>query len=126
MLDKRFLKYIKEHKDLTKILLIFAVGVIFIFMGIKGVDVGKSEANTESLEDQLSDICASIDGVGACRVLIYYVEEGSRYSSNKRVASVVVVCDGADSIEIRKELTEMLSSFFGIGTNRIRIEKMTK
>jgi type III secretory pathway lipoprotein EscJ len=126
MLDKRFLRYIKEHKDATKILLVLVVGMIFIFVGVKGSDTEGNKVGTVSLEDQLADICSSVDGVGACRVLIYYVENGTRYSSEKRVASVVVVCEGADSIEIRKELTDMLASFFGIGANRIRIEKMAK
>jgi hypothetical protein len=52
--------------------------------------------------------------------MVYY---GSDQKGEETVESVIVICDGADSSQVRLTLTEMLSSFFGIGANRIRIEK---
>jgi len=125
MLDKTFIRYIKEHKDFTKIILILAIGIILIVIGVSNND-DKDVNEVSDLEKQLSDLCSSVEGVGECRVLIYYSEENTRYNTKQKVESIVVVCEGADSLSTRKQLTDMLSSFFGIGSNRVRIEKMAK
>ena len=57
--------------------------------------------------------------------MIYYQKASSRYDEQK-VESVVVICEGGDSVKVKKCLTEMLSSFFGIGSNRVKVEKMKK
>ena len=120
--DKGFLNYVKDRKALLWAAIILVVAVVCIFIG-SGND--NDTAIDGSLESRVSELCRSIDGVGECRVLIYYQPQSSRYDTEK-VESVVVVCEGADSIEVRRCLTEMLSSFFGIGSNRVRIEKMRK
>ena len=121
MFKDGFLKFIKEKKDVMKIALVLALGLLLIFIGSK--DRTKTESG-EELEERVASICEAIDGVGECKVMIYYKNEAYSRSDEKTVDSVVIVCRGADSIEIRKSLTEMLSSLFGIGANRIRIEKM--
>lgn len=121
MFKDGFLKFIKEKKDIMKIALVLALGLLLIFIG------SKDRTNTESdeeLEERVASICEAIDGVGECKVMIYYKNEAYSRSEEKAVDSVVIVCRGADSVEIRKSLTEMLSSLFGIGANRVRIEKM--
>lgn len=121
MFKDGFLKFIKEKKDVMKIALVLALGLLLIFIGSK--DRTKTESG-EELEERVASICEAIDGVGECKVMIYYKNEAYSRSDEKTVDSVVIVCRGADSVEIRKSLTEMLSSLFGIGANRIRIEKM--
>lgn len=112
-----FIQYIKKQKGVAILVLVFALGVIFLTLG--SLDRGET-AQTPSLESKVSELCSSIDGVGDCRAVIYY---GSG-DNETRVESVVVVCEGADSVEVRKNIIETLSSLFGIGTNRVRIEKM--
>ena len=117
-LDKNFWKYIKEKKNLPVIAVALALGLILIVMGGKGentaaVDVG--------IEEELAYVCSGIDGVGECVVMVYYSQGSAKAESE--IESVIVICDGADSSDVRLRLTEMLSSFFGIGANRIRIEK---
>ena len=121
--DNAFLKYVKNKKEIVWIILILLLAVVFIFFGSRGddVDVG----GDDSYETRVADICKSIDGVGASRVLIYYSEPSSRYAERK-VEGIVVVCEGADSLDVRRRLTETLSAFFGIGSNRVIIEKMKK
>ena len=126
MLDKGFIKYIKGHKDFAKIILILAIGLVLVFIGVGGGGDKEDSEGGISLEDQLSDLCSSVEGVGECRILIYYSDVGTRYESIKKAESVLVVCEGADSLEIRRELTEMLTSFLGIGSNRVRIERLSK
>lgn len=117
-LDKNFWKYIKEKKNLPVIAIALAMGLILIFMGNEGEDTASVQVG---IEEQLADACSGMDGVGECVVMVYYSPDGTKDESE--IESVIVICDGADSSDVRLRLTEMLSSFFGIGTNRIRVEK---
>lgn len=110
-----------------KIALLIALGLILIVIGVATGKSGESaEVGSESLEDRLEELCSSLSGVGECRVMVTYSESTQRYgtSSEKRVESVAVVCKGADKTAVRANLTELLTSLFGIGTNRISISKM--
>lgn len=122
MLKNDFLNFFKEKKDFTKILTVLALGLILIFLGNKSEDTVLIEAG---IEEKIATACSGVDGVGECSILVYYAPQDSR-TDEAKVESVIVICEGADSVEVRLTLTEMLSSFFGIGTNRIRIEKMKK
>lgn len=117
-----FLRHLKNKRELVWVLLLLVLAVTLIVVG----SVGRSETEEDdSYEARVADICNSIDGVGRCRVMIYYGEPSSRYS-DKKVEGIVVVCDGAGSVDVRRRLTEALSSFFGIGSNRVIIERMQK
>lgn len=120
-MDKGFLKYIKEKKDVTKVAIVLALGLILIFLG------GRSDNTTSkteiSAEERIATACSGVEGVGECRVYLYYSDSDKRNDTEK-IESVIVVCEGADSVEVRLRLTKMLSAFFGIGSNRVRIEKM--
>lgn len=118
--DKSFLTYIRERKQTLWIILILLIALVVIF--ISSSDTATT-SDDDSLEARVSALCESIADVGECRVLIYYKPQTSRYD-DKKVESVVVVCEGADSLSVRKTLTDMLSAFFGIGSNRVVIEKM--
>ncbi len=119
MSDKSFIKYLKTQ-DSVKIAIAIGVGILLLILGIT---FGTDERNdNDDMEARVSEICSSVDGVGECRVLIYY-KQGSGYNAEDTVESVLIVCEGGDSPEVRLKLSKILSSLFGIGTNRIRIEK---
>ena len=120
MSGNSFITYLKKHKDVTLLLAALIVGLALLLVG-SGREAEVEEDGT-TLEERLADICSSVEGVGRCRVMVYYADGSD--NGEESVESVVVVCDGADSIEVRRCLTETLSSLFGIGTNRIRIEKL--
>ena len=65
-------------------------------------------------------MCSMTEGVGECRVMITYSADG------KSVYGVAVLCEGAESPEVRANVTELLASLFGIGANRISILKIDK
>ncbi len=117
ILDKRLFRYVSEKKSVALIAIALALGLILIFIGSRDDDDAVSP--DESPEQRLSTACSAVDGVGECTVLVYYSPD----SKEKEIESVIVICDGADSVDVRLRLTEMLSSFYGIGANRIRIEK---
>ena len=120
-MDKKFLKYINEKNDIIKIAVVLALGLILIFLGgRREKTVSESESSTE---ERIAAACSGVDGVGKCSVYIYYSPSDARGAEDE-VESVIVICEGADSVEVRHRLTEMLSSFFGIGSNRVKIEKM--
>jgi hypothetical protein len=115
-LDKGFFKFIKEKRDITKIAIVLTLGLALIFLG--NLSKEKTlESEEAGIEERLTVLCSGVDGVGECSVLVYY-------TPSDEVESVIVICEGADDVRVRLRLTEMLSSFFGIGANRIRIEKM--
>ena len=120
-MDRNFLKRLREKKESAVILIILALGLILLFLG----SYEKKAEPEAGLEARISEACSGVEGVGECCVYIYYSGDSSRTESDS-VESVLVVCEGADSVDVRLRLTEMLSSFFGIGSNRIRIEKMKR
>ncbi len=58
-------------------------------------------------------MCSMIDGVGECRVMINY--------GDNEVTAVLILCEGAESVKVRRDLTEAVCSFYGIGANRVEI-----
>ena len=118
--DKGFFKYVKERKDVTKVVLVIALGLILLFLG-RGSDSVEMDGYGDT-EERLAQVCSSVEGVGECEVMLYYSPADSR-TGEEKIESIIVICDGADSSTVRLRLTEMLSSFLGIGANRIRIEK---
>jgi type III secretory pathway lipoprotein EscJ len=112
-----FLSFLKGG-GVKKILPLLAVGVALLVLS-SPLFFGREEGETVSVsaEGELSELCSAIDGVGRCRVMITYGE-------GEEVAAVAVLCDGADSVEVRARLNELISSLYGIRTNRISVVKM--
>lgn len=90
------------------------------------------EEYKEWLEGELEVLCSSVDGVGRCSVFVTF-ERGaeSTYkggvltdSRPPRVLGISVVCRGAESQRVQRELTELLCSLFDVGSNRVKILKM--
>jgi hypothetical protein len=73
------------------------------------------------IDTEIAELCSLVDGVGECYVSVVLVD-----GDEGRVYSIAVVCEGADSIRVRADLTELLTSHFGIGANRVSIVKMKK
>lgn len=96
--------------------------VLSIVIGILLLTFGSLTGSGGWKKDEKIDIaemCSLIEGVGECYALVLYTEGGEP-------ESVAVVCEGGDSVSVRYRLTEMLSSYLGIGANRISIESLKK
>lgn len=123
------LKLIKEAlltNGYFKIAVLLALGLLLIFFGMRGDEaVSTSITDGETLEERVSTLLSSLEGVGECKVLITYEEKALGYGKDteKLISGIAVVCDGGDSIVVKERVSSVLSSLFGIGKNRIRVEK---
>ena len=105
--------FLRRHTSLLRVALIFLAGLLLIvFSG----SFTEAEAPTGSEKTDLAELCSAVAGVGECEVMISYAESGE-------VLAVAVICEGADSLSVRATLTDMISSLYGIGSNRISIVK---
>ena len=121
--DSPFVSFIKKGGGGWKIGILLAVGVILLLFGLSGTE--ESETQLYDEEQRLCALCERVKGAGDCYVMVGYSSEGSRYSSSstRRVESVTVICEGADSITVKQQLTEIITSLYGIGANRVTIVK---
>ena len=110
--DKSFLEFVKSSDRLRTLALVLIVGALFILIG--SVSIG---AGTRDEEKRVEEMCSMIDGVGQCRVMMTHRESGGESS----VYAVTILCEGAQSLQVRRDLTEMVCSLYGIGHNRVEI-----
>ena len=93
------------------------LGLILILIGNNSTD---KAAVTQTEEMRVSEMCAMMDGVGECRVMMTYRPDSTE------VYAVLVLCDGAESVMVRERITSLFTSLYGIGSHRIEIEKLIK
>ena len=138
-MDKNISTFINKYRRYWKVALIVAVGILLIIISSlpkeSGEEVGNEITLDEyrvALEERVAAMCSSVAGVGKCKVFITFERgEQSSYKGSTllevkppKVLGVTVVCRGADYDYVRKDLTEMLSALFDIGSNRIAILKL--
>lgn len=114
--DKSFYAFISGG-GAKKILPLLILGVLLFIIGSGFVFDGEEQAEEVTVEQRLVEACSRVDGVGRCKVMTTEDSEG-------KICAVVVICDGADSPEVRLSLTELISSLYGIRTGRIAVLKM--
>ncbi len=122
---ERIIDFFKSRPGYIKVIIIAVVGLFLIIIGTAALG-GENEPGDTSLESRLEELCSSVSGVGRCRVMINYATTETRYGKEGRevVESVTVVCQGASNPSVKAELVSLLTSLYGIGSNRIYIAKM--
>ena len=101
------------------VLLVLALGLLLLLLPRSGTaaDSAKTGAGDplassgiplETECARLGELLTHIRGVGAARVLL------SR-------SGAVVVCDGAGDAQVRLDVTEAVSAYTGLGSDRIRV-----
>ena len=106
--DKSFFEFLKT-KRASPMLLLPILALSLLLLGGTGQ---KTEA-PKDLEEKTAELCSQVSGVGECRVMITYRDD--------EVFAVAVLCDGADNIEVKNNLTSLISSLYGIGAHRVEI-----
>lgn len=120
--DKDFLTFLKgllRGRRLVFFILVASLAVFLIFYGMRD-EKSASQITSGETEQRIAELCSSVDGVGECRVMVTF-ENGA---DDGRVYSVVVVCEGADEVRVRREVKELVTTLFGIGSNRVSVIKL--
>ena len=136
-MDNAWFVYLKGKGRYVAIALVALLGIVLLAFSGSGEEVkddGKDslEEYRSRLESELSSLCASVDGVGRCKVFITFARgEANSYKGSTvietrppLVMGVSVVCDGGDSERIKSELVRMICAAFDIGTNRVAVMKL--
>ena len=131
-------KHIKDFflKDKKRLYLLLALGVSIALIILPAFLDGDAVENTDSLsaykaqlEGELTELCASVRGVGKCTVTVSF-SEGEKHeykgtaiigTTPPRVMGVTVVCDGGSSDRVRADICELMRALFDIGSNRIAV-----
>ena len=120
--DLGFLSFLKSKRTLAKVVFVAILGIVLLL--IAGGASGEASSDTgDELAESVRKFCESVDGVGECRVIITYTTTGDSYysSASKKVYAVAIACEGAKRDSVKANLTELISSMFGIGTNRVSV-----
>lgn len=112
--DNGFIEFIKSVAT-PKIAILVGLGLALLFLA--GLP-GRQSEQTEAM-DELAELCSSVGGVGRCMVMTTEDAEGE-------ITAVAVLCDGAESAEVRAKLSKLISSLYGIGYHRISILKISQ
>ena len=134
---KSLINYFKGDKKRSIIFIIAALGIVLLILsaGADGEESHEDISLTEyalELEEDLSELCSSIEGAGRCKVKVSFASgERAEYrgsvkigSEPPRVLGVSVIAEGADSAEVRRAISECLCALFDIGSNRVSVQKM--
>lgn len=138
-LDSGFKSFLQSNKKLWKVWLFIALGVALILISATFGEKTEESAQAitldeykEKLEGELVSLCSEVSGVGRCKVFITFERgvqntyKGSIVIESKppKVLGVTVICRGADSDYVKRELTNMITALFDIGANRVAILKL--
>ncbi len=114
--DNSFKDFLLSGRGIFSVVILLIVGILLIAAG----ELEKTDKSaSDSEERRLSELCCATEGVGDCRVMITYTEGGE-------VFAVAVLCDGAGSSEVERDIKELVGSLYGIGANRITVLKLEK
>lgn len=140
---------LKKHKSKIIISLLAVFGIVLILLGSTGFRAEKSSNSfspstyTAELEKKLESFLKNVDGIDNVDVIVtldisnervYAKNEGSYdyiLSSSgdpisiaeiyPYVRGVAIACTNGQSDNVKKEITELISCYLGISTNRIKI-----
>lgn len=140
---------IKKHKNKLIIISLAFIGVVLIVFGSFNFNKNKSENEfsattyTKDLEKKIEGFLKNVDGIRNVRVILtldtsnehIYAKNDSSYdyfvSSNGTlveiterfpvVRGVAIACTNGDDDTVKMKVTELVSSYLGISSNRIKI-----
>lgn len=107
-------EFFRSGKHGGVILLAVTVSVLLIVFG-----GGEKEKETvKGAEDELREVCSMVEGVGECRVMITY--------KDNEVYAVAVICEGAGDPKTEMRIVDLITSLYGIGSNRVSVKPLSK
>ncbi|MCD7728435.1 MAG: hypothetical protein LUI60_00790 [Clostridia bacterium] len=107
--------YIREKKKLILIILLVLLLAVTVYLFFGDTEEQSAVTQTET-EAKIAAVLSVMDGVGDVEVVITEAEGA--------VTGVVVVCEGADSILVRNNILNAVSTALNINKNLIAIYSM--
>ncbi len=124
----------KRHRNKIIISSLVILGAILIIFGsISGKKSSQGyEEYVNSIEKKLEEFLKSVDGIDEARVIITldelsYENSDELFGGNDETSSlpsvrgVAVACTRGDNYEVQNKITQLVSSYLGIPTNRVKI-----
>ena len=120
---------------------LFILGGLLILIGFIGNAADKNRTDTDKkikkMEERLEEFILNVDGIYEVDVIITletYKEKDVFYSFGSddenlqysRVNGVCVACTNGNSDIVKKEITDIVTSYLGIGTNKVKITGIKK
>ncbi len=117
--DKGFRDFLLKDGQGIKFfgIVLLAALLLFLSAGVKS-----ENKKVQDEEERAAEMCALMEGVGECRVMMTFLPE----SDGEEVYAVLVLCEGADSSKVREKVTSLFCSLYGIGANRVEIQKINQ
>lgn len=108
-----------------RLALLFIAGVLFLVISLPTKKAGTLAGVTDSpyeteLEKRLSATLTHLEGVGEVDVMITVKQGGS---FREEIAGVVVIADGAGSIQVKTQIYEAVEALFEIPVHKIKVLK---
>ena len=110
--EKLKIKRLREYVWIAVVVLLLLILVFFAFQGEDEKSKNVMSQGTET-EQKLAAILGEIEGVGEVQVMIGETEGGQK--------SVVVVCDGARSLQVIMDVREAAAAAVGTHQNQVKI-----
>ncbi len=105
-----------KSEGISRLIAPIAIGLaMLLLLSLVGNNDGKSEEEKAAAQPTLAEMCTAIDGAGECKVMLTYGDKG------EKVTAAAVIYTGGGGLETERELKELISSLYGIGTNRIAV-----
>lgn len=140
---------IKANKGRIIIIVLALIGVfLIIFSSISSNEVKESDTfspyhYTESLEKKIEAFLKEVQGIKNAKVIITLENSSEQiYAKNEssldfilsgngdpisiteiypQVRGIAIACTNGDRADVKKDITELISSYLGISSNRIKI-----
>ena len=127
---------LRENSSKRKIIIIitfFIIGIILIIAGsffkTSNTDFNKDKYVSD-MENKLEDFLINVKGIKRVKVIITLDEYSNAYTDSfnnqlseqyPTVRGVCVACSNGNDIYVQSEVTEIVSKYLGIGTNKVKI-----
>jgi len=127
---------LRENSSKRKIIIIitfFIIGIMLIIAGsffkTSGTDFNKDKYVSD-MENKLEDFLINVKGIKRVKVIITLDEYSNAYTDSfnnqsseqyPTVRGVCVACSNGNDIYVQSEVTEIVSKYLGIGTNKVKI-----
>lgn len=114
--DKGIRDFLSGEGRAGRIIVLITVGLALILLAGLIPSVGAEQPSGE--EERLCQVLESMDGVGECVVMLTYESDGGVYAA-------AVLCEGAESVSVRQGVISVITSLYGIGSNRVEVCPMS-